>query len=172
MFYFGTIIKVFVVAIRFSLFNWIYSDNSNLNCSSLENGKQWMQKWYSCYLAHAEPWHRTMSCSTASIVTSSWPSSVPYAWYILIWSHTCTLFSVQGQSGTSNNPHRLPSPSPNQSSHPPRWWPLSGDCEAYVCQTCDTYVCVGPTILMFVNLGLNLWDFWSWYLCLWWYLCL
>jgi hypothetical protein len=39
MFNFGTNIKVFVITIRFSSPNWIFSDNSDLNCYSLENGK-------------------------------------------------------------------------------------------------------------------------------------
>jgi hypothetical protein len=39
MFNFGTIIKVFVIAILFSLFNWISSDDSDLNCKSLEKRK-------------------------------------------------------------------------------------------------------------------------------------
>jgi hypothetical protein len=41
--------------------------------------------------------------------------------YIFIWHNICNLFSMQGQSATSNNPHGLPNPSPNQSSRPPRW---------------------------------------------------
>jgi hypothetical protein len=51
MFDFGIIIKVFAIAICFSLFNWISSDDSDLNYKSLEKWKQWMEKWYSCYLA-------------------------------------------------------------------------------------------------------------------------
>jgi hypothetical protein len=41
--------------------------------------------------------------------------------YIFIWYNTCNLLSVKGQSGAaSNNPRGLPSPSPHQSSRPPR----------------------------------------------------
>jgi hypothetical protein len=58
MFNFGTIIKVFDIPIRFSLFNWISSDNSDLNYKSLENVKQWMQKWYSYYLAQVTVYFR------------------------------------------------------------------------------------------------------------------
>jgi hypothetical protein len=36
MFNFGTFIKLFDIPIRFSSFNWISSDNSNLNCKSLK----------------------------------------------------------------------------------------------------------------------------------------
>jgi hypothetical protein len=39
MFNFGTIIKVFAIPIRFSSFNWISMDNSDLNCMSLEKWK-------------------------------------------------------------------------------------------------------------------------------------
>jgi hypothetical protein len=39
MFNFDTIIKVFVITIRFSLFNWISSNNSDLECKSLEKCK-------------------------------------------------------------------------------------------------------------------------------------
>ena len=39
MFSFGTIIKVFAITIRFSSFNWISSDNSDLNCKALEKWK-------------------------------------------------------------------------------------------------------------------------------------
>jgi hypothetical protein len=46
MFHFGIIIKVFDITIRSSLFNWIYSDNSDLNYKSLKKWKRLMQKWY------------------------------------------------------------------------------------------------------------------------------
>jgi hypothetical protein len=52
MFNCGTIIKVFAITIRFSLFNWISSDNSDFELHitrKIENG-EW-KKWYSCYLA-------------------------------------------------------------------------------------------------------------------------
>jgi hypothetical protein len=62
-------------------------------------------------------------------------------WYIFIWSHTCNLFSVQEQLMASNNPHGSRSPSSNQSNRSPCWWSFSGDCETYVFQTCNTYVC-------------------------------
>jgi hypothetical protein len=39
MFNFYTISKVFAITIRFSLFNWISSDNSDLNYKSLERWK-------------------------------------------------------------------------------------------------------------------------------------
>jgi hypothetical protein len=39
---------------------------------------------------------------------------------IFIWYNTCNFFSVQGQYAASNNPHGSSSPSPNQSSRPPR----------------------------------------------------
>jgi hypothetical protein len=39
MFNVDTIFKVFAITIRFSSFNWIYSDNSDLNCKSLEKCK-------------------------------------------------------------------------------------------------------------------------------------
>jgi hypothetical protein len=39
MFHFSTIIKVFAINIRFCSFNWIFSDNSDLNCKSLEKWK-------------------------------------------------------------------------------------------------------------------------------------
>jgi hypothetical protein len=39
MFNFDKIIKVYVISIRFTLFNWISSDNSDLNCKSLEKWK-------------------------------------------------------------------------------------------------------------------------------------
>jgi hypothetical protein len=39
MYHFGTIIKVFSITIGFSSFNGISSDNSDLNCKSLETWK-------------------------------------------------------------------------------------------------------------------------------------
>jgi hypothetical protein len=39
MYHFGTIITVFAIASRFSSFIWIFSENSNLNCRSLETWK-------------------------------------------------------------------------------------------------------------------------------------
>jgi hypothetical protein len=68
-------------------------------------------------LVHVEPWHRIRFCSSISIVPCNWPCSVPYsceyqnsstACHIFTWSHTCNLFSVQGQSTTSNNPQGSP----------------------------------------------------------------
>jgi hypothetical protein len=44
MFNFGTIIKVFAITIRFNSFNWISSDNLDLNKKSIEKCKQLMQK--------------------------------------------------------------------------------------------------------------------------------
>ena len=55
---FGTIIKVIAITIRFCSFNWISSNNSYLNCKSLEKWKRWMQKWYSYYLAHVTAYFR------------------------------------------------------------------------------------------------------------------
>jgi hypothetical protein len=94
-------------------------------------------------------------CTTTSVVPSNWSCLVLYSceyqtfshvWYIFIWSHACNLFSVQGQSATSNNPNGSFSPSSNQSNRPLRRWSLSDDCETYVCQTCDTYVCVSTYV--------------------------
>jgi hypothetical protein len=39
MFDFGTIIEVFAITIRFSSFNWISSDDSDLNYKSLKKWK-------------------------------------------------------------------------------------------------------------------------------------
>jgi hypothetical protein len=39
VFNFGTFLKVFAIPIRFIPYNWIYSDNSDLNCKSLEKWK-------------------------------------------------------------------------------------------------------------------------------------
>jgi hypothetical protein len=39
MYHFGTIITVFTIASRFSLFIWIFSENSDLNCRSLKTWK-------------------------------------------------------------------------------------------------------------------------------------
>jgi hypothetical protein len=45
--------------ISFSLFNWIYSVNSDLNCKSLEKWKTMKEKkWYSCYLAQVKVYFR------------------------------------------------------------------------------------------------------------------
>jgi hypothetical protein len=72
---------------------------------------------------------------------------------------------MQGQLEASNNPHTLPSPSPNQSSRPPRWWHL---CGCHVWETCCEIFCEILVVRYFL---LNLfvkplrdtwWDLWLW----------
>ena len=101
---------------------------------------------------HGEAWCRIGFCSTTSVVPSSRPFSVPYsceyqnfspAWYIFIWSHTCNLFSVQGQPAASNNHHGSPA---HRRTSPTTH--LADD-------------------LMFVGIGNTLWDnlvwiYWCW----------
>jgi hypothetical protein len=58
MFNFGTIIKLFAIIIRFSLFNSIFRIIQIWTASHSKNRKQWMQKWYSCYLAQVTSYFR------------------------------------------------------------------------------------------------------------------
>jgi hypothetical protein len=51
MYHFGTIITVFAIASRFSLFIWIFSENSDLNCRSLETWKTVHEKMISMLLS-------------------------------------------------------------------------------------------------------------------------
>jgi hypothetical protein len=65
----GTITKVFAITIRFSSFNWISSDNSDLNCKSLEKWKTMNAKWYSCYLAQVTAYFREIPKFSSTMLT-------------------------------------------------------------------------------------------------------
>jgi hypothetical protein len=63
LFYFDTIINVFVITIRFCSFNWIFSNNSDLNCKSLEtvktvNAKMIFMLFSTSYDRLQAPWQR------------------------------------------------------------------------------------------------------------------
>jgi hypothetical protein len=108
--------------------------------------------------------------------------------YIFIWYNTCNLFSMQGQSrATSNNSHGSPSPSPHQSSRPPRRWSSLSlvVIVRFVWETCPGLMFVKKLCLRVGNTYVGeawyeqkhvcekfvrfvvLWNMWS-LLCMWW----